>query len=64
MFILPMYLPMKAYLFTSVNNVVMSLNDVAFSCVGFLLFAGGKNLGILANNIGIAINNVLTKLTK
>ena len=42
----------------------MDLNDIGFSLVGFFLFAGGKNLGTLANNIGVALNNLVNKFSK
>lgn len=64
MFIAPIYKPLVYYFKEDVDIVVMTTTDIGFGAVGFMLFAGGKNLGILANNIGTAINNFLQKLTK
>jgi hypothetical protein len=64
MFLAPLYLPIQSYLFENVKTHQMDLNDIGFSLVGFFLFAGGKNLGTLANNIGVALNNLVNKFSK
>ena len=64
MFLAPLYLPIYSYLFENIKTHQMDLNDIGFSLVGFFLFAGGDNLGTLANNVGVALNFVVKKFTK
>lgn len=62
--IAPLFLPVRAYFYESIPNVALTTADIIMSCVGLFVSAGGKQIGILLNNIGIAISALLSKLSK
>lgn len=63
MFIAPIYLPVVAYFNLSIPNISPTFNEVCFSFVGLFMSAGGKHIGILINNIGLAISRIFKKLS-
>lgn len=62
MLIAPLYLPLRAYFFTSIENIDLTRNDIIIACVGLFVSAGGKTIGTLVNNIGLVINKFLNKI--
>jgi len=64
MFISPLYLPIIAYYSALKENIEISKNEYIFATLGFMLFAGGKTVGIILNTLGVAFTNVIGKLTK
>jgi len=64
MFFAPLYLPIRAYFYPSIENVQISGSDYILMCVGFALSSGAKMIGILLNNVGIALGNLMNKITK
>lgn len=64
LFVAPYFLPVRAYFYESVTNVVINMNDVYLSLFGLFLSAGGKQIGIILNNIGIVIDTITKKLSK
>jgi len=62
--IAPLYLPILAYFSADIENITLTNRDVIMACVGLFLSAGGKQIGILLNNIGMLISTFLSKLTK
>jgi hypothetical protein len=64
LFIAPYFLPIRAYFYESIANVTIKMNDVYLSIFGLFLSAGGKQIGIILNNVGIVIGNITNKLSK
>ncbi len=64
MILAPLYLPFIAYFKESKANVVMTTQDWFLICFGILLSSGGKQIGVVVNNIGIIFQAFLNKMVK
>lgn len=62
LFIAPLYLPVRAYFFTDVENVPLKMSDIGLAACGIFLARGGKAVGIVINNIGVIISDWLKRI--
>lgn len=60
--IAPLFLPLRAYFYESIPNLVIPKNDVITASIGLFISAGGKQIGMIINNIGIIINAFTKKM--
>lgn len=63
-FIAPFYLPFISYFSTEIETVPMKMFDYVFAGLGFFLSSGARSIGVVVNNIGIAINKVVPSIKK
>ena len=63
MFAVPLYLPFMAYLNTSIETIKLSGYDIMFVLCGFVIALSGKQIGVIANNIGAILTAFLKKMT-
>jgi len=62
-FIAPFYLPFISYFSLGKVNIALNFNDYIFSGLGFFLSSGATSIGVIVNNLGIALNKIITKIT-
>lgn len=64
MIIAPLYLPFRAYFLETTANVSLVTQDVILIGAGIVLSSGGKQIGTLVNNLGIAFKALIQKFEK
>lgn len=64
MFIAPLFLPILAYFQADQENISLNGGDWIFLFFGFILSSGGKQIGMVVNNLGIIFTKFLEKLPK
>jgi hypothetical protein len=63
LFIAPLYLPIRAYFFESIESVPISFTGGAISVIGIFLARGGNAVGTVINNIGVIIIDFLKRIS-
>lgn len=63
LFIAPLYLPVRAFFYPSIESVPISFTGGAISVIGIFLARGGNAVGTVINNIGVIIVDFLKRVS-